>query len=940
MNRLRTYCTSLLMASMLLLITAALNSCGNGDDQVKYRIGVSQCSDDAWRTKFNEEVRRELLLHPGIEVEIRSANDNNENQARDIEYFIDKKVDLLIVAPNEADFLEPYVSKAFDTGMPVIVCDRRVKGNKFTAAISGDNLECGHMMGRYLKMHMPEGGKVIELFGLRSSTPTILRHKGLMEYLDKDSVNYQFLRCTGNWFREEGKTETRKILLEHPDVKCIIAQNDQMAIGASQAVKEMQLSNKIHIMGVDGLTGPGNGVEAIEQGVIDASVEYATGGDIVLQTALKILKGEPYERDRYLATYMIDAESAPLINSIYKEVDHEVETIHELKGQVDRYWEQHNLEQTLLGTLLAIVALVCVVLVILIRMYNMKHKATIRLEEQQKQLQERNHELVDLTVKLQEATHAKLNFFTNVSHDFRTPLTLIADPIKQLVEAKNLTESQQQLMNLANKNVHVLLRLVNQILDFRRYESNKLELNLQNVNLSDRIRNWYDSFQSIARKQSIVTTLRFLDETGAETDDPLETQVDLSKIERIFFNLMGNAFKYIPMRSHINVTCQICKNELNTISEKVVKLYIEDDGPGISVDHIQHIFENFYQVDTHHEGSGIGLALVRAFAELHGGSVECKNVAIETGDKNQHGSIFIITLPLRPADVTPREELSYTPQTFTDFEPVAEIEQDVTEEEPKPVALVIDDNADIRAYLKTLLGNEYRVLTAPNGEEGIRRAMRTVPDVILCDVMMPGIDGLETCRKLKSEVNTSHIPVLMLTACNLDEERIKGLKDGADAYISKPFNSEVLMAQIESLIANHNRVKDFFENLGGTTATTNKDKKPEDIHLTLEDKFIQKVKVLIAEHLNDSDFGVDQMAEKIGMSRAQLYRKVKAITGFTPLDLIRNTRLRQAQQMLAKGDKTVAQVAYSVGFTAPSYFTKCYKEYFGETPTELTKQDK
>lgn len=940
MKNFSKHCLWMAIAATLLSLSAILSSCSNNEVQTKYLIGVSQCSDDAWRTKFNEEMRRELLLHPGVEVEIRSADDKNENQAADIEYFINKKVDLLVVAPNEADFLEPYVTKAFETGMPVIVCDRRVRGDKFTAAISGDNLECGHMMARYLKMHLPEGGKVIEIFGLPSSTPAKLRHKGLMEALDNDSVKYQFLRCTGNWFREQGKAETRKILLEHPDVKLIIAQNDQMAIGASYAVREMIPGNKIQIMGVDGLTGPGNGVEAIELGLIDASVEYATAGDIVLQTALKILNGEPYEKDRYLSTYMIDAESAPLINNIYNEVDHQVETIRELKGQVDQYWEQHNLEQTLLGTMMAVVILVCVLMVILIRMYNIKHKTTIRLEEQQKQLQERNHELVDLTVKLEEATRAKLNFFTNVSHDFRTPLTLIADPVKQLTEAKNLTEDQKQLVTLANKNIHVLLRLVNQILDFRRYENNKLELNLQNISLNNRVKSWFDSFQSIARKQSITTTLSFVDQNGDEMTDLIETQMDLAKVERIFFNLLGNAFKYTPMRGHINVKCQVIQAQDKTIADKEVKLYIEDDGPGISVEHIQHIFDNFYMVDTRHEGSGIGLALVKAFANLHGGSVECKNVAIETGDKTKHGSIFIVTLPLREADNTTKEEPSYVPQTFTDFEPVTEIEPDVTEEEPKPVILVIDDNADIRLYLKTLLGTQYRVLTASNGEEGIKRAMRTVPDVILCDVMMPGIDGLETCRRLKTEINTSHIPVLMLTACNLDEERIKGLKDGADAYISKPFNSEVLEAQIESLIANHNRVKDFFEGLAGTTATTNSNKKQEDIHLTLEDKFIQKVKVLIAEHLNDSDFGVDQMADTIGMSRAQLYRKVKAITGFTPLDLIRNTRLRQAQQMLAKGDKTVAQVAYSVGFTAPSYFTKCYKEYFGETPTELTKQDK
>ena len=359
---------------------------------------------------------------------------------------------------------------------------------------------------------------------------------------------------------------------------------------------------------------------------------------------------------------------------------------------------------------------------------------------------------------------------------------------------------------------------------------------------------------------------------------------------------------------------------------------VSDTGPGINVEHIQRIFENFYQVDSaRHEGSGIGLAVAKSFVELHGGTIEVQNQPVGTG------TIFTVSIP-RVA-VTESESIG-TGDLQIDAEAI-ETElgdslegENIVESEPKPLVLVIDDNADLRQYMQMLLGEHYRVITAGDGLTGVGKAMRTVPDVIVCDMMMPVMDGIECCRRLKQEVNTSHIPILMLTANAMDEQRVKGLAEGgADAYMSKPFNADVLRAQLRSLVDNHNRVRDFFGSQPGAVPKTDAPDTP-----SLDDKFLVKMKEIIEHRLSDSDFGVEQLGDMMGMSRAQLYRKTKALTNYSPVELIRNMRLKRAQQMLAQGDDTIAQVAYSVGFTAPSYFTKCYKDFFGEMPNELVKR--
>lgn len=927
-----------------------LANCGQQGSEKTYRIGVSQCSDDAWRTKLNEEMQRELLFHPEISLEVRSANDDNEQQAADIDYFIKEKVDLLIVSPNEAVVLTPAVSKAYDAGIPVIVADRKVTGEKYTAFIGGDNLAVGQLMAQSLTMMLPEGGKVFELLGLPGSTPAVLRHEGFIKELGAKVENYEIIQAVGNWFKDKGEIITDSLLRLHPDVKMILAQNDQMAIGAHAALERLMPNNDIQMIGVDGLTGPGNGVEAILNGWLEASAVYATGGDLIIQTAVKILNGEPFERNTELSTYLIDPISAPMMNNIYQEVLREVDTVQMLKGRVDYFWQQHNLEQALLYFILTFLGIVIIFIIILYRQYYAKkmineslarQQKTLKeqrdkLKEQRDQLETQNEQLKALSEQLEEATKAKLMFFTNVSHDFRTPLTLINGPIEQLINAADAdglstNDTRQQLLRLAHKNVQVLLRLVNQILDFRKYESGKLELNLQALDFQEAVQGWYDSFRGLAYKKHIKLDLN-LQEGNSPT--AYQTMGDLPKLERIFFNIMGNAFKFTPENGRIDV-------ELGIKDASFIVLRIGDSGPGINVEHIQKIFENFYQIDSaHHEGSGIGLALVKNFVELHGGTIEVENQSEGTG------SIFTVTLPIR--ELT--ESLAETEKRRAVNIPASQVEselseviepQELDENDPKPAVLVIDDNADIRQYLRTILSADYHVFTAADGQEGIRKAMRIVPDIIICDVMMPGIDGMETCRRLKAEVNTCHIPVLMLTACNLDEQRVQGHQEGADAYISKPFSSDVLMAQVDVLIKSHDRVRDFFSESAISQPASKSSKQQNNASAkepTIDDKFLRKIRDMIDKSLSDPDFGVEQLGDEIGMSRAQLYRKCKALTNYSPVELIRNTRLKRAQQMLAQGDETIAQVAYAVGFTAPSYFTKCYKEYFGENPNELVKR--
>lgn len=563
---------------------------------------------------------------------------------------------------------------------------------------------------------------------------------------------------------------------------------------------------------------------------------------------------------------------------------------------------------------LIILLLIVGLLIVVYKSLRSKNRLNRELSRQKEQLEEQRDQLIELSHQLEEATHAKLVFFTNISHDFRTPLTLVADPVEQLLADPSLEGDRRRMLLLVQRNVQILLRLVNQILDFRRYETGKMEFTPVPLDLLQCFVEWNDSFQAAARRKHI----HFSFDSVPDTD--YHTQADAEKLERIYFNLLANAFKFTPENGKVTVRLAALQKD----GAPFFRFTVANTGSLISAEHIRSIFDRFYKIDRHHTGSGIGLALVKAFVEIHGGSI-----SVESDERL--GTVFTVDLPVRTCEegacvvTAPMEESA--PDRVDSL--LREDEAENLNDPSKPSVLVIDDNADIRAYVHTLLNSEYSIIEAADGTEGIRKAMKYVPDVIISDVMMLGIDGIECCRRLKGELQTCHIPVILLTACSLDEQRIQGYAGGADSYISKPFSSQLLLTRIRNLIESRQRMKQFF----GDRQTLAK----EDI-CDMDKDFVERFKSLIEVKMGDSELNVEDLGKEMGLSRVQLYRKIKSLTNYAPNELLRMARLKKAASLLASSDMTIAEVGYEVGFTSPSYFAKCYKEQFGESPTEFLKR--
>ena len=865
---------------------------------------------------MNNEIVREALFYDGVEVEIRTAKDNNRNQIADIKYFIDKKVDLLIVAPNEAAAITPVVEKAYRQGIPVVVIDRKILSDKYTAFVGADNYEIGKDVGQYILNRLHGKGKVLEITGLEGSTPAMERHKGLTDVLKEEPGIEITASVDGAWLQSVAGEKMDSVFQTNKNIDLVFAQNDRMAIGAYLSARQQQLEKEMLFVGIDALPGKEYGVEQIINGVLDATFIYPTGGDKVVQVAMDILEKRPYERDTKLSTALVDKTNVRVMQLQTDHITEQDGKIERLNNQVNEYLSRYSAQTMFLYACLIILLLFAALLAIIVRAYWTKNRMNMELSRQKKKLEEQRDQLISLSKQLEEATHAKLVFFTNVSHDFRTPLTLVADPVEQLLEDKALTPRQQSLLKVVHKNVHILLRLVNQILDFRKYENDKLELVRANMNLRVQLQEWSHSFQTLALKKHI----HFVLEVNDDRADYLMA-VDAEKMERVYFNLLSNAFKFTPENGTITVTLSTLTKEEGG---RYARLVVADTGSGISVQHIRHIFDRFYQIDVNHAGSGIGLALAKAFVELHGGEITVDSV-------EGKGTVFTVDIPMTVVE-EPSADLVQEPR-ITQQTVVEELEDMETEEqipdENKECILIIDDNADVRDYVKSLLKEEYTVIEAPDGRAGLKKAMKYVPDAIICDVMMPVMDGLECCRKLKTELQTSHIPVMLLTACSLDEQRIQGFECGADSYISKPFNSKLLLVRLRNLMDNHKRLKQFF----GDKTTLSKEPVSD-----VDKGFVDRFRELIEENLADSELSVEDLGSKMGLSRVQLYRKIKALTNYSPNELVRIARLKKAASLLASSEKTISEITYEVGFTSPSYFTKCYKDYFGESPTDFLKR--
>ncbi|MDE5887822.1 MAG: substrate-binding domain-containing protein [Muribaculaceae bacterium] len=894
---------------------------GCSREENTYRIGVAQCSEDEWRSQMNEEIRREILFHDNASVEIRSADDSNERQIADIDYFIDNGFDAIVVAPNEADALTPAVRKAFSKGIPVIVFDRTVNDSSFTTYIELDNAGVGRSAALYAAdmVKSPANINILEITGLPGSSPAEERHRGFRMTLDSLGYESRVKTLHGDWRAPKAFHLTDSILRVNPDINLIYAHNDVMAISAAKAARTLGREDVI-VLGTD--AAPSLGIKAVADSLIDATFIYPTVGDRVIKAAIEILEGKDYPRVDHIPSHnYIDRSNADFylsLNDLLRSKTNQIEQLNE------KYTLIRNLHdsQTILLLVSVIAAIFFAIGVAgLAGLLRQKNRLQKELMTKNRQLMESSKKQDELYARLQDATHSKLVFFTNVSHDLLTPLVLIAEPIDKIAVEENLSPEGRTLLDMMKRNARILKRMIEQILDFRKYENGKASLNLQLADPEALVLEWAQMFRSLASQRKINFNVDI-------NPKGITMAVDVDKLERIFFNLVSNALKYTPPRGSIRVAC--------SMNQFRFRLNVTDSGRGISKEELERIFERYYQIDsTHSNGVGIGLALTKAFVELMGGEISVES----TPGK---GASFSVILPVKGLEEANVRDVELIPALAgTKVEEISgELilpadEPEALIESGKPRLLIIDDNKEIRRLVRIICGERYDIVEAADGKEGVRRAVKYVPDVIICDIMMPGMDGLEATRILKEERATSHIPILILTACRLDEQRVRSYDSGADGYISKPFTEEMLKSRLNSLVANRKRIYDIFKEKGGISDILDRRKNEIEQTHSLDNEFYSEFLSYVKSNISNETLSVKEIASQLGIGPTQLARKIKALTGTTPVDLVRELRLREGRELIITTERSVADIAYSLGFSTPQYFAKCFKDKYGITPSEL-----
>lgn len=923
----RHYLSWLASAVTALVLTAAVSlclaSCGGKEAHKRFVVGVSQCSEDTWRDKLNEELRIAATYYD-VDLQIKSANDDVRLQTEQIDRFVEQGVDLLVVAPGQVS-ISPAIDKAYEKGIPVIIFDRRTRSNKYTAYIGADNHDIGASMAEFMANTNTEGTEVVELCGLSSSSPAIERDAGF------DSVaacrpNISIVKKVYADWTEQGAYHVMDSLLStpYPAFNCLFAHNDRMAMGARRAVVKHGIDPKtIKFCGIDAMPQQGGGMHLVSEGKLFASSIYPTRGDEVMRLAMKILTHKPYDRENRLSSALVTEANARVLLMQNDETTRQQGHLSELRNRVDKTVSDFKTQRIYLLIMLSALLLLGIAYVYVVSANRAKARLNRLLAdsvEQQRQM----------TKHIEELTHTQLQFFTNISHELRTPLTLIAGPTEQLLEDKTVQGTHRRMLQMVERNTKILIQLVSEILDFRKVQNNKAVLKLNRFNLAETLRLWADDFGAVTSRKGITVKV------DAPADAADTTVIaDRDKLARVFFNLMSNAVKYTPQDGTITITLRHNDGSFFfTMNNDSVKTISKDDLP--------HIFERFYQSKGSIGGTGIGLALVKANVDLHHGSIS----ATSTQEK---GTTFSITLPdtqegydpesdnEQSSDNSTKAEQGYVDDSYAPVNvEAAEKAERITNAEDfdadRPLVLIIDDNNGMRAYLRSILQDRYNVSEAVDGQQGLERARREVPKLVVCDVMMPVMDGLEFTRRLKADTATSHIPVILLTARSLSEQREEGYGTGADSYLTKPFTGSLLLARIDNLIHSRTLLRSLF------SGNSKEEEKEEEMLGAQDQTFVTKLREVIRDNMGDSDFSVERIGEEIGLSRVQLYRKVKALTGQTPVELLRKARLERGRRLIEKTEKSVSEIAYEVGFTSPSYFNKCFKDEFGISPGAMREK--
>ncbi|PSR52819.1 hypothetical protein AHMF7605_04410 [Adhaeribacter arboris] len=902
---------------LLLLLFCLLTGCKE-QEEPKFTIGFSQCTgDDAWRRDMLRGMQRELAFHPEVTFLYRDAKGNSSKQVDQIKELISTGIDLLIVSPNEAEPITPVVEQAYQQGLPVVVVDRKTASSFYTAYVGGNNYEVGKTAGQYIGALLKGKGKVVEVTGLPTSSPARDRHNGFLEAIHKYPGIHLIQTISGDWEKKIAKQKLTALFDSIKGADLVFAQNEVMALGTYEVWKEKDLTPRVKIVGVDGLAGPFGDIQMVNDQLIDATLLYPTGGEEAIRVAMQILQNKPFTKENILNTAVIDSSNARMIKMQTDKILSQQEDIERQQQRNDDQLKVYKNQQIILYVLSGL--FIISIGLGSLALYSLKENQSIN-----KELKAKNEEIVGQRNKIQEmaeeaqaATESKFRFFTNISHEFRTPLTLILGPIDGLLHGKSDHLFVKQNLKLIQKNARRLLWLVNQLMDFRKLEGGRMHVQASENDLIAFMKELMLSFEPMAKKRNmefkLITPLPHL-----------PVWFDANMLDKVFFNLLSNAFKFTNDfgRIHILITADLENNK--------VQIKVKDSGIGMSEVEADRAFEMFYQANTTSaKGTGLGLPLSKEFIDLHHGEMEVSS-------EPQQGTTFTVSLLLGHKHLTDAEkvpdkikvnELANKAQ-LEDASPVWALKE--SPESKSKRILLIEDHPDLRHFLQYTLQDTYQILPASAGQPGLETAYENIPDLIICDRMLPDLDGLKVVTALKSDIRTSHIPVIILTAQSELEQQIEGMQVGAELYLTKPFSTQVLKESIRSILTNRQLVKDYFTHNEASIVPL----LSNPAISKLDQKFLADFKKIIDAKLSDTNLSVDYLSREIGLSRVQLYRKIKALLGGNVNDYIQTVRLNKSCELLQVSTASIADVACQVGFSSATYFSTAFKAKFGISPTD------
>jgi len=914
--------------TLFIVVVLSTISCDNKKND-NYVIGISQYSGGIWHYVVNDEMQRQAASFQNIDLDIKTTNYNTAEQIEHIEQFIADKVDLIIVSPNDGDSLNEVVSRAYNSGIPVILLNRRITSDNYTAYIGIDNQTLGGNLGKYANDDvLHSSGNVVIMKGSAQSESSEEWAEGFVNEINKHKSIHIVATAYGN-FSESVAYEQMCNILDtcKSSIDMVLAMNDMMSEGVKKAIDDHPNSKAPFILGIgaNGITG----AEAINTGKIDAAMMYPTEGYKVIILANNILSNLPYNRENPISTVIIDKTNVDLIQIQNSQIEERTDKIDNLTSLLETKESQFIRQRVLTICILVVLCLLIFLFMKYIHLMTKRNKMNVTLQEKNEEvksqlakLQSQQDQMLNLSKQLEEATQAKLMFFTDITHEFKTPLTLILGPVEEMLNSGKLDKDEFESMKLIYRNGNKLMNLLNQILEFRTYENGQMEIQAEMGKLDIFLTEINNMFKPYFSNKGI--NFEFL------TDgNDYNMSFDKDKIDKIYFNLLSNALKYVNPNGIIRV-------QLNQIADgdrSIANLSVFNSGSYIPDDKLQDVYKRFYHIDNEHENSGIGLALTKSLVEAHNGTISVDSVEGE-------GTTFSVSIPIETVqeDSVDSSNLEHTfvdkqmklsKEFVNSLDKIDDLTEDTPEKDKKKI-LIIEDNTDMRRYIKLVLNLHYTVIQASNGKDGIKKAINNIPDLIITDIMMPGMDGFQVCQELKSNVITKQIPIICLTVCASDEQKIKSYDSGADAYLTKPFNANVLRIRIKKLI----------EKSASSTSANDTDLFLGENSKTLGDKqraFMNKIKDYVESHIQDN-ISIDDLAKELGVSKSSFYRQLKEITEYNPVDIISLIKLRTGIKLMLVNHQSITEAAYATGFSSSSYFAKIFYKFYKETPSEYMKR--